>query len=91
MTQSPKLVIDPTEDLAQEIAALSEGVKKLLGGKLSERALVVLIHDALPTGTYGSGKVASRTEILAVLRAASSLRELYIKKGKGQNGGRNAE
>lgn len=87
MTPSPKLTIDPTEDMAQEIAGISDGVKKLLNGKLSERALVVLIHDALPPSPYGSGKLSTRTEILGVLRAAANLREFYLKKSKGPDRG----
>lgn len=85
MTQSPKLVIDPVEDLAQEISSLSEGVKKLLAGRLTDRALVTLIHDALPIAKYG-GKVANRSQIKEILQAASSLKELYIKKAKSKGG-----
>jgi len=92
MTPGPekwaKGVIAPVEDLAQEIADLSEGVQKLLSGKLTERALVTLIHDALPSGGYGSGKLVNRSGIKEVLHAASNLKELYLKKAKAKGGDR---
>ena len=73
-------VIEPMEELAQEIADLSEGVQKLLAGKLTERALVTLIYEAMPNG------YRSKSQIKEVLRAASSLKELYIKKAKSKGG-----
>ena len=73
-------VIDPVEQLAQEISDLSEGVRRLLAGKLNERALVTLIYEAMPNG------YRSKPQIKEVLRAASNLKELYIKKAKSRGG-----
>jgi hypothetical protein len=74
----------PVEELAQEIADLSEGVERLLKGKLTERALVTLIYDAMAP-TY-----RSKPQIKEVLRAASNLKELYLKKAKtkGEDNGK---
>ncbi len=77
-------VIEPVEELAQEIADLTEGVQRLLKGKLNERALVTLIYEAMPP-TY-----RSKPQIKEVLRAASNLKDLFIKKAKS-NGGANVE
>jgi hypothetical protein len=38
----------PTEVLASAIVAIADGVKKLRGGRLSDRALFLLIQDACP-------------------------------------------
>jgi hypothetical protein len=80
--------VGPVEELAQEIADLAEGVQKLLSGKLTERALITLIHDAMPNA-YPGGKFANRSQIKEVLHAASNLKDLYIKKAK-QKGGSDA-
>jgi hypothetical protein len=84
MTQLQKSAIDPIDEVADEIAALSEGVQRLLTGKLSDRAVVTLIHDALPSAAYGGSKIANRTQIKEVLAAAANLKNLYIKKLKGK-------
>ncbi len=70
--------IEPVEELAQEIADLSEGVQKLLRGKLTERALVTLIYDAM-SPTY-----RSKPQIKEVLRAASNLKQLFLKKAESK-------
>lgn len=74
--------IQPVEELAQEIADLSDGVQKLLAGRLTERALVTLILDSMPAA-FGGGKMANRAQIKEVLHAAANLKELYIRKAKG--------
>jgi hypothetical protein len=58
------------ELLAQSIIDVSEAAKKLLGSRLSRRALVVLLHDA-------SG-VAKR-DIELVLDHAADLRRRFVK------------
>lgn len=73
--------IEAVNELAGEIASLSDGVKKLLSGKLNERCLITLIYDAMPNSMRG-GKLCNRGQIKEVLCAASSLKELYIKKSK---------
>lgn len=70
--------IEPIEDIAQEIAILSEGVRKLLAGRLTERALVTLIRDALPRGLTS----VTKSDIREIFYAAANLKELYLKKSK---------
>ena len=69
---------EPVEELAQEISDLSIGVRRLLTGRLTERALVTLIYEAMPP-TY-----RSKPQIKEVLHAAANLKELFIKKAKAK-------
>jgi hypothetical protein len=73
--------MDFPETVAAEISALSASVKKLRAGRLNERALVLLIHDALPTAQRG-GKVCGLPAIREVLSAAEDLEALFLKKTK---------
>lgn len=72
---APRLV-GSLDHLAQEIEDLAEGVQKLLSGRLTERALVTLIYDAMAP-TY-----RNKDQIKEVLRAAASLKELYLRRLK---------
>lgn len=63
------------EVLAQAIVDVAAGAKKLLGSRLTERAVLVLIQDSI-TPFIGI------REIKAVLYAASQLEDRYIKKAK---------
>lgn len=83
MNKAVKLV-EPVEELAQEIEVLSDGVKRLLAGRLTERALVTLIYDSMPT------KIVGKPGIREVLNAAANLKELYVRKAK-QKGASNVE
>lgn len=78
MVQMQKSANDPTLELAQEIEALSDGVKKLLAGRLTERALVTLIYDSMPI------KIVGKPGIREVLNAAANLKDLYLKKAKNR-------
>lgn len=64
-----------TEIIAANIQAIAQGMRNLRRGSLNERALVVLLYEAIPKG----GKVAHR-EIRAVLNAMDDLERLYVKK-----------
>lgn len=66
-----------TEVLADAIVAISDAVKKLRTGALKDKALILLIHDAIPQADRPTKK-----QIAAVLDAAESLRDLYTKKVK---------
>lgn len=66
--------------IAEEIETLSEGMKKLLNSKLSERAIILLIQDACPL-LYGRSPIG-RTQIREVLHAAANLKEYFVKKKK---------
>lgn len=72
--------VEPIDEIAAEIEVLSQGVRKLLSGRLTERALVTLIYDSMPT------KIVGKLEIREVLNAAANLKELYLKKSKIRGG-----
>jgi hypothetical protein len=65
----------PVEILAQSIADISAGMKKLKASKLNDKALVLLIQDA--------SKV-SKTDINSVLEALENLERIYLKPKKEQ-------
>lgn len=67
----------PTEVLADAIIAISEGVKKLRAGRLTDKALYLLIQHAAPSV---GNKPLSQKEIKAVLEGAESLARTFIKK-----------
>lgn len=74
-----------TESLAKEIEGISNAIGKLRSSRLNEKTIVLLIHDALPSG-YG-GKVCNKGAVREVLYAAANLKEFYLKKEKElQNG-----
>ena len=68
----------PTEVLADSVIAISDGIKKLRNGRLTDRALLLLIQDAAPSNRMG--KPISQREIKAVLEGIESLERLYVKK-----------
>lgn len=69
------------EVLAQEIVAISAGVKKLRGGRLTDRALFLLIQNAAPqAGTRFNKKPLSMNTIKAVFEGIESLEREYIRK-----------
>ncbi len=69
-----------TEVLATEIVAISAGIKKLRAGRLTDRALFLLIQHAAPTvGKYNASKVGI-AEIKAVLEGMESLEATFLKK-----------
>ena len=63
----------PTEILASSIVAIAAGMKKIREGKLNNRALVLLIHDASGVG---------KPDIRNVLDTLESLETLYCRPGK---------
>lgn len=64
----------PTEILADAIVSMSEGIAKLRSGKLTDRALFLLIQNAAPTKL-------SLENIKSVLNAIEDLRTCFIRKG----------
>ena len=62
----------PVEVLASSIVAISDGVKKLRGGRITDRALFILIQDACP------GDIGIR-EIKTVLDAIGDLKRKYVR------------
>lgn len=71
VTQKPDEEI-ATEILATEIVAISQGIKRLRSGRLNDRALILLIQDAV------SGTI-TRTTVKAVLDGLESLEKQFIK------------
>jgi hypothetical protein len=63
----------PVEIIVSAIAQVAEGARKLLGSRLSKRALLVLIQDAAP------GSI-SLSVIETVLDTAALLDKKFIKK-----------
>lgn len=71
----------PTEVLADSIVAIAAGMKKLRSGRLSDRALFLLIQDASPNrgGKYAQSPIPVKT-IRAVFEGIESLERSFLKK-----------
>ncbi len=74
-------VLSP-EELSKCIKSLSRTTRKLLrDGHLKRRAIVLLIHDALPKETRGGrvvgGRVANRQTVGTILDTIEQLAETY--------------
>lgn len=67
------------EVIAKAIEQTATAAQKLLEGGLTRRALVLLIHDAIPGGGYGNPK-PSKTQVADVLDAAAGLRKYVSRK-----------
>lgn len=76
----------PTEIIASAIVAISQGVKKLRSGRLTDKALILLIQHAAPgkKGRFGS-KPVTTTEVKAVLAGLESLAGTFLKKPIAQS------
>ncbi len=71
-----KLVQDESvEILASSVKAIAEGVKKLRAGKLNDKAIVLLIENAMATPRPG------KKTIQRVLDAMGNLEATYLKPG----------
>ena len=64
---------ESAELLAQSIIQVAEGFEKLLKTPLTQRALIVLLHDGI-----GAGKI-SKAQIKLVLEALPRLKGWYVK------------
>ena len=64
---------ESVELLAQSIIQVAEGFRKVLSSPLTQRGLVVLLHDGI-----GQGKI-SKPQIRLVLEALPRLMGWYIK------------
>lgn len=67
------------EVLATSIQAIADGMKRLLAGKLNEKALILLIQHAAPQVGRFPPKPISQKEIKAVLHGIASLQREYLK------------
>lgn len=69
------------EILASSIVAISEGIKKLRAGKLTDDALILLIQHAAPAkrvGGYAKSPI-SAAEVRRVLAGLEDLSKTYVK------------
>lgn len=64
---------ESVELLAQSVIQVAEGFKKFLSTSLTQRALIVLLHDGV-----GQAKI-SKKQIKLVLEALPRLKAWYIK------------
>lgn len=71
LKENPELL----EQLEAEIREISGAVRRLLASNLNERAILVLVNDALP-GTAGLGI----RDIKMVLDAVANLDSKYLRK-----------
>lgn len=76
--KSVKIVKDseneiPVEILEQAIIDIAQGFKKLNASRLSERAIVLLVQDAV------GATFATKGQVGAILKAAASLDKTYLK------------
>lgn len=69
---------EQVELLAKAILETSECAKKLIASGLTKRALIVLIHNLVPSAQYGKPQV-NKTQIREVLEALPKLREFLGK------------
>ena len=69
------------EVLASSIVSISEGIKKLRAGRLTDRALFLLVQNAAPNvgGRYNQSPVSMR-DIKAVFEGIDNLETAFIKK-----------
>lgn len=68
----------PVEVIAESIKSISDGVKKMRSGPLSDNAIYLLIHHASPSVGY-SGK-PSMKQVRSVIEGMESLEKTYLKK-----------
>lgn len=68
-----KEVPESVELLAQSVIQVAEGFEKFQRSPLTQRALIVLLHD-------GIGAKITKTQIKLVLEALPRLKTWYIKK-----------
>jgi len=65
---------ESVELLAQSVIRVAEGFQKVLNSSLSDRALIVLLHDGI-----GQGKI-TKAQIKLVFEALPRLKSWYIRK-----------
>ena len=74
---------EPVEIIAKSIIELSQGVKKILSGRLNREALLVLIYAACPKSPSSfHGKAITKKQVGQVLDTLKELEEIYIKEIK---------
>ena len=69
---------EPVEIIAQSIIDLSNSVKRIMGGRLNRKAVVLLLQSAC-----GATKI-TKWQVELVLESLEDLRAIYIKKAEKQ-------
>lgn len=69
-------VPESVELLAQSVIQVGEGFERMKDSPLSQRGLIVLLHDGI-----GTSKI-TKSQIKLVLEALPRLKGWYIRKGK---------
>jgi len=70
-------VTDRTDEIADAIESVSAAARLLLDGHLTERAVVLLIHDSCKADERG--KKPGKKEIARILHAAKNLDVAYLR------------
>lgn len=78
-----EIVQDPERPVKQEILAeaivrISESMQKLQASGMNERAIICLVHDAVPKGRMGAPGIGKR-QIQDVFDALKTLRTRYCR------------
>lgn len=76
--QNPEKEV-PTEVLADSIVSIAAGLKKLRSGRLTDKALYLLIQHAAPNAGRGGGAI-SQAQIKAVFEGIEALERTFLKK-----------
>lgn len=75
MSKPKKSAENIADEIVEEIKSVSIGVKKLLSGKLTQRAIVVLVHAAVNNNNI----YMSQEKVQAVLEVLEDLCLYYVK------------
>ena len=71
---------EPVEIIAEAIIEISKAMGRINNGRLSKRAIILLIHDNCEwIGKHQGRHKPSQREIEAVLDSISSLQKAYVK------------
>lgn len=68
---------EPADEAAEAVRQISEGIRKLMSGSLTEAAIIVLIQHTIPQKERPTIK-----QIKSVLDAAAGLDRKWLKKGR---------
>ena len=79
VVQNPDSLV-PVEVLAESIKAISQGMKKLLAGPLTEEVIVLLVTNASPQiGPKYSRSYITKPQVRAMLQGLESLEKKFLK------------
>lgn len=70
----------PTEILAEAICDISKGIKAIRAGRLTDKAIILLIQHAAPVAHNGARYTMG--QIQDILRGMESLESVYVKRAR---------